>query len=142
MASETFVLVWRKRQWVERVNELLADWWNSNIVRQVLDMLHITQPSVERGLDFNQISLIQDKIRQFFFFFIKKRLCSQTLRAESPKVLLWKERKLQKFPIGSFSTEVNRGYWTINFTPYSSPQYITILSKYCGHLLENRITFA
>ena len=30
-------------------------------------MLHITQPSVERGLDFNQISLIQDKIRQFFF---------------------------------------------------------------------------
>lgn len=31
-------------------------------------MLHITQPSVERGLDFNQISLIQDKIRQFFFF--------------------------------------------------------------------------
>ena len=51
-------------------------------------MLHITQPSVERGLDFNQISLIQDKIRQFFFFFIKKRLCSQTLRAESPKVLL------------------------------------------------------
>ena len=32
-------------------------------------MLHITQPSVERGLDFNQISLIQDKIRQFFFFF-------------------------------------------------------------------------
>ena len=50
-------------------------------------MLHITQPSVERGLDFNQISLIQDKIRQFFFF-IKKRLSSQTLRAESPKVLL------------------------------------------------------
>lgn len=31
-------------------------------------MLHITQRSVERGLDFNQISLIQDKIRQFFFF--------------------------------------------------------------------------
>ena len=30
-------------------------------------MLHITQRSVERGLDFNQISLIQDKIRQFFF---------------------------------------------------------------------------
>ena len=48
-------------------------------------MLHITQRSVERGLDFNQISLIQDKIRQFFFF--KKRLCPQTVRAESPKVL-------------------------------------------------------
>ena len=31
-------------------------------------MLHITQRSVERGLDFNQISLIQDKIRQFFFY--------------------------------------------------------------------------
>lgn len=30
-------------------------------------MLHITQRSVERGLDFNQISLIQDKITQFFF---------------------------------------------------------------------------
>lgn len=30
-------------------------------------MLHITQRTVERGLDFNQISLIQDKIRQFFF---------------------------------------------------------------------------
>ena len=30
-------------------------------------MLHITHRSVERGLDFNQISLIQDKIRQFFF---------------------------------------------------------------------------
>lgn len=141
MASETFVLVWRKRQWVERVNELLADWWNSNIVRQVLDMLHITQPSVERGLDFNQISLIQDKIRQFFFF--KKHLCPQTLQAESPKFLLWKERKLQKLPMGSFSTEVKRGYWILaNFTRYSSPQYITILSKYCGHPLENRITFA
>ena len=35
-------------------------------------MLHITQRSVEQGLDFNQISLIEDKIRQFFFFFYQE----------------------------------------------------------------------
>lgn len=50
-------------------------------------MLHITQPSVERGLDFNQISLIQDKIRQFFFFFISRNVFA----------LKFCELKVQKF---------------------------------------------
>lgn len=69
-------------------------------------MLHITQRSVERGLDFNQISLIQDKIRQFFFFLSRNvfalKLC---------------ELKVQKFCFGkkenykSYQWEVFQPKW-------------------------------
>lgn len=50
-------------------------------------MLHITQRSVEQGLDFNQISLIEDKIRQFFFFFLSRNVFALKLC----------ELKVQKF---------------------------------------------
>lgn len=123
LASETFVLVWRRRQWVERVNELSADWWNSNTVRQVLDMLHITQRSVEWGLYFNQISLIQDKIKYFFF---QGTSLPQTLRTENPKSFVLKRKKTTKVTNWQF---FNWSETELIFTPYSCPQYITMLSN-------------
>ena len=58
-------------------------------------MLHITQPSVERGLDFNQISLIQDKIRQFFFFYQGTSLLSNFASWKSKSFAL-KRKKTTK----------------------------------------------
>ena len=58
-------------------------------------MLHITQRSVERGLDFNQISLIQDKIRQFFFFYQETSLLSNFASWKSKSFAL-KRKKTTK----------------------------------------------
>lgn len=59
-------------------------------------MLHITQPSVERGLDFNQISLIQDKIRQFFFFFYQETSLLSNFASWKSKSFALKRKKTTK----------------------------------------------
>ena len=64
-------------------------------------MLHITQRSVERGLDFNQISLIQDKIRQFFFFYQETSLFSNFASWKSKSFAL-KRKKTTKVTKGKF----------------------------------------
>lgn len=64
-------------------------------------MLHITQPSVERGLDFNQISLIQDKIRQFFFFYQETSFLSNFESWKSKSFAL-KRKKTTKVTNGKF----------------------------------------
>ena len=64
-------------------------------------MLHITQRSVERGLDFNQISLIQDKIRQFFFFYQETSLLSNFASWKFKSFAL-KRKKTTKVTNGKF----------------------------------------
>ena len=64
-------------------------------------MLHITQRSVERALDFNQISLIQDKIRQFFFFYQETSLLSNFASWKSKRFAL-KRKKTTKVTNGKF----------------------------------------
>lgn len=62
-------------------------------------MLHITQPSVERGLDFNQISLIQDKIRQFFF---QETSLPSNFASWKSKIFALKRKKTTKVTNGKF----------------------------------------
>ena len=65
-------------------------------------MLHITQRSVERGLDFNQISLIQDKIRQFFFFLSRNVFALKLCELKVQKFCFEKKENYKSFQLAVF----------------------------------------
>lgn len=70
-------------------------------------MLHITQRSVERGLDFNQISLIQDKIRQFFFFLSRNVFALKLCELKVQKFCFEKKENYKSFQLAVFQLKWN-----------------------------------
>lgn len=70
-------------------------------------MLHITQRSVEWGLYFNQISLIQDKIK--YFFFSRNVFASNFANWKSKKFCFEKKENYKSYQLAVFQLKWN---WT------------------------------